>query len=256
MAETTERNKVIKYIELSLGGGMVDVELDKEHYDMAVDKALAKFRQRSSRAVEESFLVLTMQAGTSQYTLPNEVIDVKQVYRRNMGGGSSMSTTSANTGFDPFEAAYLNMYVLNAMSGSTPGNLVTYELFADYQKLLGTMFGAYINFTWSSATKNLLLHRNIRYTEDVILHTYNYKPDEILLGDVQAGVWLKDYSLATAKLALGQARSKFGNLAGPQGGVTLNGNDLLAQATSEIEKLEDDLKTYTEGGTPLGFIFG
>ena len=44
MAITTERNKVIKYIELSLGEGMVDVELDKEHYDMAIDKAVAKYR--------------------------------------------------------------------------------------------------------------------------------------------------------------------------------------------------------------------
>ena len=57
MAETTQRNKAIKYIELSLGGGMVDVELDREHYDMAIDKALSKYRQRSSRAVEESFIV-------------------------------------------------------------------------------------------------------------------------------------------------------------------------------------------------------
>ena len=48
MAITTERNKVIKYIELSLGEGMVDVELDKEHYDMAIDKAVAKYRQRST----------------------------------------------------------------------------------------------------------------------------------------------------------------------------------------------------------------
>ena len=60
MAETTQRNKAIKYIELSLGGGMVDVELDREHYDMAIDKALAKYRQRSSRAVEESFMVLKL----------------------------------------------------------------------------------------------------------------------------------------------------------------------------------------------------
>jgi len=31
MAETTQRNKAQKYIELTLGGGMVDVELDKDH---------------------------------------------------------------------------------------------------------------------------------------------------------------------------------------------------------------------------------
>ena len=38
------RNKLSKEIELRLGGGMVDVELDPEHYELAADKALAKYR--------------------------------------------------------------------------------------------------------------------------------------------------------------------------------------------------------------------
>jgi hypothetical protein len=31
---------------------------------------------------------------------------------------------------------------------------------------------------------------------------------------------------------------------------------LIAQAQAEMEKLEEDLKTFADGGTPLGFIFG
>jgi len=77
-----------------------------------------------------------------------------------------------------------------------------------------------------------------------------------LLQDTSSGPWIRDYATAQAKMILGQARSKFAQLAGPQGGVTLNGNDLISQAQAEMEKLEDDLKTYAEGGTPLGFIFG
>ena len=38
MAKT--RQELTKEIELSLGGGMVDVELDPEHYDLAINKAL------------------------------------------------------------------------------------------------------------------------------------------------------------------------------------------------------------------------
>ena len=40
MAKT--RQELIKEIELSLGGGMIDVELDPEHYDLAINKALSK----------------------------------------------------------------------------------------------------------------------------------------------------------------------------------------------------------------------
>jgi hypothetical protein len=78
----------------------------------------------------------------------------------------------------------------------------------------------------------------------------------MLLSDSHSNPWLKDYALAVAKMSLGQARSKFGALAGPQGGVQLNGNDLIAQSQAEIEKLEAELINYVDGGTPISFIFG
>ena len=245
---TTNRSKTKKYIELNLGGGMIDVELDNEHYDMAIDKAVAKYRQRSSRAVEESFMILTLSPGESDYTLPDEVIEVRCIYRQSAGGVSSTATN-----FEPFEAGYLNMYMLNAARGS---GLATFELYMGQRELMGKMFGAYVIYTWSNTSKRLSMHRYVKSDESVIIHTYNYRPDESLLADTSSSPWIKDYALAVAKMALGQARSKFGQLAGPQGGVTLNGNDLIAQAQAEMEKLEEDLKTFADGGTPLGFIFG
>lgn len=244
----TQRSKVIKYIELSLGGGLVDVELEKESYDMAVDRAIGKYRQRSSRAVEESFMVLQLVSGESNYYLPEEVIEVRNIHRQS-GGGISSSATN----FEPFEAGYLNMYMLNATRG---GGLATFELYMGQRELLGRMFGANLTYTWNPVDKKLNIHRYQKGDESVILHTYNFKSDEMLLADYSAGQWLKDYSTAVAKTILGQARSKFASLAGPQGGVQLNGTDLIQQGQAEIEKLEDALIKYEDGGTPLGFIFG
>jgi hypothetical protein len=246
--KTTQRSKTQKYIELSLGGGMVDIELDQEHYDIAIDRAIAHYRQRSSRAVEESFMVLNLQNGESNYYLPEEIIEVTNVYRASVGG---IGTTATN--FEPFEAGYLNMYLLNAARGQ---GLATFDLYMGQRKMLGYFFGAYMMYTWISETKRLTLHRNVKGDEPVILHTFNYRPDESLLADYHCSQWLKDYSLASAKMMLGQARSKFANLAGPQGGVQLNGNDLINQAQAEMERLEDDLSKYSDGGTPLSFIFG
>jgi hypothetical protein len=193
-------------------------------------------------------MVLNMVAGQSDYILPAEVIDVKVIYRQSAGG---VSTTATN--FEPFEAGYLNMYMLNAARGQ---GLASFELYMDQRSLLGRMFGAYMTFQFASTSKRLHVDRYVKAPEPVILHTYNYRPDEDLLTDVSANMWLKDYAVASAKLMLGQARSKFASLAGPQGGVQLNGNDLINQATAEIERLEDELTKYSEGGTPLGFIFG
>jgi len=46
------KNSVYNYCKAMLGDGMVDVELDPIHYDTALNRALATFRQRSDNAVE------------------------------------------------------------------------------------------------------------------------------------------------------------------------------------------------------------
>mgnify|MGYP000550012365 CR=1 FL=1 len=43
-----KRAEITDYIRLRLADGIVDVELDKEHYEMAIKQALIKYRQRSA----------------------------------------------------------------------------------------------------------------------------------------------------------------------------------------------------------------
>ena len=42
------REEIIEEIQLRLADGMVDVELDRDHYDIAINKAIQKYRQLSS----------------------------------------------------------------------------------------------------------------------------------------------------------------------------------------------------------------
>ena len=60
----------------------------------------------------------------------------------------------------------------------------------------------------------------------------------------------------TPKQIIGEARSKFATIAGPQGGGSLNGNDLKSEAKEEIEALLDDLKNYVDGSDSLTWIMG
>jgi len=82
---TTEKQEIFDYVNAFLGGGMVDVELDPIHYETALVKSLSKFRQRSENSVEESYLVIALNPDQNEYTLPNEVIEVRQLFRRNVG---------------------------------------------------------------------------------------------------------------------------------------------------------------------------
>ena len=136
------------------------------------------------------------------------------------------------------------------------GGLATYYAFASYQKQVGKMFGSDINFTFNKTTKVLTIMQRPRAEEELLLWMYNYRPDFNLLQDPYAGQWLKDYSLATCKMMLGEAREKFSQIAGPQSGTSLNGAALKGEAKAELEALELELINYKEGGTPLTFVIG
>ena len=95
-----ERQQVIDYCKTMLGEGMIDVELDPVHYNTAIDRALSKFRQRSSNAVEESFAFLTIEVDKNEYTLPKEITNVRQIFRRSIGSRSGGG--QGGTLFEPF----------------------------------------------------------------------------------------------------------------------------------------------------------
>jgi len=247
----TQKQEIFDYVHAMLGGGMVDVELDPVHYETALTKALTRFRQRSDNSVEESYLFMPTVIDQNEYTLPNEVIEVRKLFRRSIG-----SRTGGGDGgslFEPFNLAYTNTYLL---SSSKMGGLATYDLFSQHQELVGRMFGSFIEFSWNTTTKKLTLLQRPRAQEELLLYVYNYRPDSQLLSDYLAVQWIKDYTVATCKYMLGEARSKFATIAGPQGGSTLNGDTLKAEAQSEMEKLEEEVKTQIPGGVGYGFTIG
>ena len=341
---TLKKNEIVDYIRLRLGDQIVDVELDQEHYELAIKNAFIRYRQRAQNSQEESYAFLELLPNTQEYILPREIMTVRSVYRR--GIGSVTGTTASQ--FEPFASGYLNTYMLVA---GRVGGLVNYELFTQYQELAMKMFGGHIDFTWNSATRKLTLIRkipdmNATYirlnslvasgqlagssitlftsvatpvavgnnivinecpvpgfngtylvtaadpsvpsitvtatqnlgatsvsgfdlsktrisstatdapAEVVMLRTYNQKPDIMLLNDHMIFPWLQDYAYSFAKRIVGEARSKFSTIAGPQGGTNLNGDALKAEAQAEMDKLEEELKNYVDGSAPLTWIVG
>lgn len=247
-----ERNKVFEYVRTMLGDGMVEVELDPKHYEIALTRALTRYRQRSPNAVEESYSFLELIKDQNEYRLPDEIIEVQSVFRRSIGSRSGLG--AGGTLFEPFNLAYTNTYL---MSGTMMGGLATYELFAGYQKLVGRMFGSYIEFKWKPTSHILnILQRPFAEGEQILIKSHNYRPDFVLLTDIYAKQWLYDYTLAVCKQQLGQARSKFGSIAGPGSAITLNGSALLGEAKEELAALDKELETYIAGGTGYSFVIG
>ena len=247
---TTDKQEIFDYVFNSLGGGMVDVELDPAHYETAIKDALDRFRQRSDNSVEESYVFLPLVKDQNDYTLADEIIEVRQIFRRSIGSRSGGG--DGGTLFEPFNLAYTNTYLL---ASSNMGGVATYNMFSQFQELVGRMFGSFIEFKWNT-TKKLTILQRPRQGEEVLMYVYMYRPDSELFKDYLAKKWIKDYTLAKCKYMLGEARSKFNTIAGPQGGTSLNGDALKQEAIAEMERLDAEVKTQTAGGQGYSFLIG
>lgn len=243
------KNEVFDYVRFSLGDGMMDVELDPFHYEQAIKQSLSRFRQRSSNSVEESYSFLELQKDTNVYTLPKEVISVRNVFKRNIGANSGTSSQ-----YEPFEAGFVNFYMIQ--SGRV-GGLATYAFYSMFLKEAAKMFGGFLNFQFNTVTKQLTIMRRPRADKETILvWTENYKPDLTILQDTYSSPWIREYTLALCMRSLGQARGKFASLPGPGGGTQLNGTQLLTDAQTKLDALELEISNFMAGETPAWFVIG
>ena len=246
----TLKQNLIEYVRLQLGDQIVDIELDAEHFEAAYQKTIGTYRQRAQGAYEESYSFLELVKDVSIYTLPQEVIQVRQIFRRTFGD----STGPFASNFDPFTQASMNVYLMNF---NVAGGLATYDFYTQYVELAARMFGGYVNYTWNPVTKKIQLMRDWKGTgENVLLWTYNLKPEINLLSDFQISQWIRDYMVANCKYIIGEAREKFGQIAGPQGGGTLNGTAMKSEAQVQMDGLIEQLKAYVDGSQPLTWVIG
>jgi len=246
----TLKQQLIEYVRLQLADEIIDVELDASHFEAAYRSTIGTYRQRAQNAYEESYTFMELVTNVNIYDLPEEVIQVRQIFRRTFGD----STGPYASNFDPFSQATLNVYLMNF---NVAGGLATYDFYSQYVELAGRMFGAYMNYTWNPVTKKLQLIRDPKGVgENVLLWTYNLKPEVNLLSDFQIRQWIRDYMYGNCKLIIGEAREKFGTIAGPQGGTTLNGAAMKAEGLAIMARCIEDLKNYVDGSQPLTWVIG
>jgi len=237
-------------IKYRLGDGIIDLELDPEHYEAAFNYAIKVYRQRAQNATVESYTLMTVEKNVDTYTLPSEFINVRSLFRRTVG----LETGPSSTSFDPFSSAILNTYLLNY---NYTGGMATYDFYAGYVELAARMFGGYLTYTFNPVTKVLKIVRDFKGSgERVLIWADVQRPVEQLLQDPGAGVWIGDFTFAVLKGTIGEAREKFATIAGPGGGTSLNGAAMKAESKADMERLIDELKRYVDYSQPLTWIQG
>ena len=237
-------------LRLRLGGDIIDLELDPDHYEAAYNYTIKLYRQRAQNATVESYTLMRVEKNVEIYTLPSEFINVRALFRRTVG----LETGPGATAFDPFSSAILNTYLLNY---NFTGGLATYDFYAGYVELAARMFGGYVTYTFNPVTKALRVVRDFKGSgERILIWADVQRPEIELLQDPGAGVWIGDYILAVLKGIIGEAREKFGSIAGPGGGTSLNGTAMKAESKADQERLIMELKNYVDYSQPLTWIQG
>ena len=233
-----------------LGDGIIDLELDPEHYEAAYNYAIKTYRQRAQNSTAEAYVLMTTIKNIDTYTLPQEFINVRCLYRRTVG----LDTGPGSSSFDPFSSAILNTYLLNY---NNAGGMATYDFYAGYVELAARMFGGYVVYTFDPVTKVIRIVRDPKATgERILVWADVQRTEEVLLQDPGSGVWIGDFIFATLKGIIGEAREKFGTIAGPGGGTTLNGTAMKAESKALQEQLYDELKRYVDYSQPLTWVQG
>lgn len=253
LSDAEIRKKTIDTIITKLGGNEMEIELDISTIDKCIDLAIAKLKQRTDSSLEESLIILTLVKNQKEYILPEEIVNVRKIYRR---GYSRFYGNSDQ--FDPFMyAGWNNIFSCNMNAAGKSGGLVTYELSMGYLQTCAKLFCAYINYVFNPVTHKLIINENPRTDNEVILlHSYIDKPDSMILQDRYAGLWVLNWATAEAKEILGQSRERFSSgLPSPMSGSTSqNGQALKSEAKAEKELLEKELMHFTTGDmTPCIF---
>ena len=243
---TEVRQNMVNSILTRLGSGMIDVELTDEQLQKCIDLAEAKLIQRGDAYVEESLVLLTLKKNQKEYILPDEIIEIQQIYRR--GYGRAFGSTGGQN-MDPFAMAWTNVYMAGAINGIRTGGLVTYELHNNYLKTAGKMFGMYMNYSFNPNTHKLVIAENPRSDDEIILlHSYVDRAEYEVLQDRFASLWIENWALAEAMEILGRIRSRFGNLPGPNGSVSQDGDALKQESKAMKEELTKELNNFVPGG--------
>lgn len=245
------KQEMFENIRLRLGGDIIDLEVDPQHFDACYKYAVSTYRQRAQNATTESYTLFTIVKNVYEYTLPSEFINVRCLYRRTVG----LDTNGTGGGqFDPFSSAILNTYLLNY---NVSGGLATYDFHAGYVELTARMFGGYLSYTFNPVTKVMKIVRDFKGTgERVLIWADIQRPEIELIQDPGSSPWIMDFTLAGLKGIIGEAREKFGTIAGPSGGTSLNGAQMKTESKAEMERLIDDLRKYQDYSQPLTWVQG
>lgn len=220
-------------IEISLGGTLIDVELEQVDYDYAFDKAKRVFQQRGNNNLDPIYTPFNVIPDTFSYILPTElnINDVVKIIKPK----NSLAPA------DPFSQATLNSIFNMQYSGS----MASYEMLHQSLDTLNIYLLHDTQFNWKKSTSTITLLDNPKISETWVVEAYANLPDL----EYEDNMWIRNFTMSEAKMLLGNAYRKFSSLTAPSGETSLQGDAMIAEAKEEQLLLIEGIGDFIDGNT-------
>lgn len=234
-----ERRELIDSIRHQLGYPQVDVELSKQQFDYAIDRAIKSLRKRSGMAYKRGFYFMDFEAGQQHYPLTdkkrgfNKITSILKIHRVR----SSFLSNAAGAGLYG-QVALQQMYQMGSF------DLISYHLVSQYTETMNQMFAGDVMFNWNEDNRQLMIFKNLHKTERMLVEVVVERTEQNMLKDRYLKGWIEKYAMCQARYMLSEIRGKFASLPGAGGGVALNSQDLAARADQELMDLYQQLDDY------------
>lgn len=236
-ALTTE--KVYKYAIAQLGFPIVDVEIDTAQQGILMDRLLDEYNKWLP--IYKHDVVTAVSSRINNYNLR----DLNKPYGR---GVTDVRAVSQNQFFAPISGVFA-LGIPHPISHMAPDQYDTALRYIDAAK---KVYSSEMDWEWEEPILWLYAPGGLggpfscayTYVQDA------YEPNDIPAEDWG---WVKDYYLALVKIAVGEARGKFGSIPGPAG-QNIRGSELESRGIAEKEKLEKDIESKSYARVPPLFL--
>jgi len=252
-----KKSDLIEKIKRRLGYPIVKIELDDMQITDHIDYARTKFiKWAVGQATQEYYFTQMLIGGQEDYDMPSGTISII--------GYDISSTGGINTLFTMENYLYNAGMFNSVINGDSGYNLVSYHIARDFLDTIKRYTVDAYNFRYNQFTNILTINPVPPTGSSLTVSGVTYdSPGFILIrsyktvgenADLYENLWVQDYVTALCKKTLGMIRRKFANFTSiGNTGIALDGDSLMSEADTAIEKLEEELRLEEtfEGGEIL-----
>lgn len=214
------------YIYYSLGGSLIEVELEQEHYEHAFKEARRMYLSKGNVTQKHRFIAFPLEQNKQEYVFTEELhVPIRIIRFR-----SSIFNKE-----DPFHQAIVSDIFKQVGRGNH--HIFNYELSLMLIKDINYAMCHDISFRFNKKNNTIFIDQAPRSNESALLECY-LTPDD---NELVEHYWIRDWALSVCEIALGRAYSKFSEVRTPTGTSQLPGNDLIQSGKDRQKELLDDL---------------